>query len=710
MLDRRDIINGARIRDEHQYPERLPPILLGQSDDAQTRQKRKTKRDKRFDAPRSVKPQSVTSVLRAGHSPPESTPAAPMAPSAADSIMPPGPSAPPDPAVSSSTAAVTSGMPRTVGITIIAQDPSMKTEGVTDNRILTAQVKVPVELLEPGPRGHRFFVVDYDATTGAAQPPVDLADDRGVFYEYFARDCTTDDQYGGSAEFRAQNVYAIAARTLSLFELHLGRRVPWGFDSHQLHLVPNAALMANAYYDREGQAVLFGYCDGAKGPVQTCLSHDVVAHEVTHAILDGLRPQYLAPGLPDQIAFHEALADLVALLSVFELPGVLREALLAGMGKAADEIRVSRRLPARAVQPNVLEDSVLWAIAEQVGKSALGERAVRYPRRMEAGAGWRTDADYDEPHRRCEIIVTAVMRTLSLMWTNRLVALTHEGFLDLDRAVEEGATAAGHLLAMMIRGIDYLPPVDVEFEDVLDGVLVADEVVSPDDFFGYRGALRDGFALFDIRSLTPNIVDHTATTTPWPTYTNLNFTSLRTDRDEVFRFIWENAELLNIDMQQRLFVSRVRVANRIGPDGLAVEEVIAEYTQELVVPAAELPAVCASHPDGRADYLVEDPDLGTPGTTSPSGLDAESRRLEAPAGVADDVEIRLCGGGTLVFDQFARLHFHVRKNLSWSNDDIVRQQKRIDHLYGPTAPPQPARTGLNPVVDVMLAEPEDQLW
>ena len=46
--------------------------------------------------------------------------------------------------------------------------------------------------------------------------------------------------------------------------------------------------------------------------VFTCLSHDVIAHELTHALLDGMRSHFTIPTQVDVLAFHEAFADLVS--------------------------------------------------------------------------------------------------------------------------------------------------------------------------------------------------------------------------------------------------------------------------------------------------------------------------------------------------------------------------------------------------------------
>jgi hypothetical protein len=72
----------------------------------------------------------------------------------------------------------------------------------------------------------------------------------------------------------------------------------------RLRLVPHAFRGNNAFYHPKMRAVLFGYFRASKEApgdnlpgqtIFTCLSHDIVAHEVTHAIVDRLRPSFDTP-------------------------------------------------------------------------------------------------------------------------------------------------------------------------------------------------------------------------------------------------------------------------------------------------------------------------------------------------------------------------------------------------------------------------------
>jgi hypothetical protein len=549
--------------------------------------------------------------------------------------------------------------PGFVEMTIIAQDPLTVKAG-KEADILTSKVKIPTETLAPGPRSHRFFVVDYDLTDGQAHRPAKLTYAKGKFKDRFDQQGISNATLKNSHAFHAQNVFAIATLTLRLFEYYLGRRVPWAFDSHELFLVPNAQLQGNAYYDHKAQAVLFGYVKSRGGVVRTCLSHDIVAHEVTHAILDGLRPFYLQPGLPDQPALHEAFADLVALLSVFEIKNVLQNQFDWLTARTVDPDRKSMlsqgQLPRSAVEPESLDSTVLFAIAEQLGQVQFGERAIRYPEPLPDGSWWRDDPNYKKPHRRCMIVVAAVMRTLRDMWIKRLEPLIHseadEPWLDLDRTVEEGARAANYLLGMVIRALDYLPPVDVGFEDFLDAVLAADEVVSPDDPFRYRPALEDAFNAFDIHRPETRDIRYRKLD-----FTNLNFNALRHDAEEVYRFVWNNATTLLINLDYPLYVNRVRATTRVGVDGMIVEEVVATYNQNLCITAEELPNVHAQE--------------------ATSGL---PNRLAIPSGLRRDAKVHLWGSGAMIFNQFGKLQLHQRKSLALDGHDIQRQQERLDYL------------------------------
>jgi len=219
------------------------------------------------------------------------------------------------------------------------------------------------------------------------------------------------------------------------------------------------------------------------------------------------------------------------------------------------------------------------------------------------------------------------------------------GMKDLSLVVDEGARVANHLLTMSIRALDYCPPTDIDFSDFLSALLTIDHEVVPDDSkFGYRDALLRNFRTYGIRPA--------AWAEPggmWRRcdaelhYGRTHFDSMLRDKEEVFRFIWENRDALAITDKGYVEVETVCPSHRIGPDGFVLRETIAEYVQILTL---------------RAD------ELATLGITKPRGMEGWRR-------------IRLFGGGALVFDEYGRLKYQIRNRI----ENAERQTKRLQYLW-----------------------------
>jgi hypothetical protein len=501
-------------------------------------------------------------------------------------------------------------------LTIIAQDPSVRSK----NRILRARVEIPEEALAAGPLGYRVHVVDYDASTNTLYRPFEIG-----WRDTFAT--ASDRALLANPQFHAQNVYAIVMRTLSRFEFALGRRVGWSFRGHQLKIAPHAFNGANAYYSNRDRALLFGYFAGAKGDtIFTCLSHDVVAHETTHAVLDGLRERYREPSSPDQAAFHEGFADVVALLLVFSLKNVVA-ALIPG----------GRRTPTIAA----LRKSALLGLAKQFGSEVSGVRngVLRRSAALRPSRKYGRLPEFAEPHARAEILVAAMMNAFLHVWVARL-----GGRADRRRVREEGACAADHLLTMSIRAIDYCPPTDIEFRDFLSALLTADTELHPDDRkYNYRRILLKSFQDYGIRPTSKGPAGVWETPDSRLSYAEVHFDSIRHDPDEVFRFLWANRRPLGLYSDAHTRVLSVRPCQRVGSDGFVLRETVAEYIQRIDVPAGDLKR------------------LG----------------IGAPRGMPPDREVTLLGGGALIFDEYGRLKFHVRNKIL----NPARQTRRLRHLW-----------------------------
>lgn len=496
-------------------------------------------------------------------------------------------------------------------LTIIAQDPGVRTR----HRILRAQVEIPAETLAPGPAGYRAQVVDYDASSNTLYQPLSMGT-----VDRFAR--ASDRRLMSDPQFHAQNVYAIVMRTLTRFEFAMGRRVSWSFRGHQLKISPHAFAGANAFYSRRDRALLFGYFPCVKGKMNfTCLSHHVVAHETTHALLDGLRARYTDPSSPDQAAFHEGFADIVALLSVFSLKDV-----------------VNRLAPSRTkMTVAALRKSVLLCLTLSGARNGVLRRSAQLkPSRHHLGS-----PEFREPHRRGELLVAAMMNAFLHVWVSRLKG---QGGADRLRRAEEGAAAADHLLTMSIRALDYCPPTDIEFRDFLSALLTADSQQRPDEGkYPYRRILLRSFASFGIQptSKGPNGI--------WESpggrlrYSSVHFDAIRHDPDEVFRFLWENRRALGLCADAYTRVQSVRPCQRVGADGFALRETVAEYIQRIELRAEELEPL---------------------GISKPRGMPALHN-------------VTLYGGGALIFDEYGQLKFHVRNKILNSE----RQTRRLRYLW-----------------------------
>jgi hypothetical protein len=455
----------------------------------------------------------------------------------------------------------------------------------------------------------------------------------------------SDNALLASPDFHAMNTYAIIMRTLARFEFALGRRVAWSFPGHQIQVAPHAFADANAFYSPEDQALMFGYFPGhaGGGRVFACLAHDVIAHETTHALLDGLRERYTDPSSPQQAGFHEGFADIVALLSVFSLRDVV--------GKVLYPARHGDDISAKAVSPEALKQSILMGVAEQFGQELSGVRgnALRRSVTLEPGHDYLRDAEFEEPHRLGEVLVAAIMNAFLNVWGARLEPYFRgrkKG--DWRRAVEEGADVADQLLTICIRALDYCPPTDLQFGDFASALLTADWEMYPKDLkYGFRDALRASFRGYGIHPTSKGKAEPGAWDPPPDdkklVYDRTHFEAMQRDPDELFRFLWENREAFNLCEDAYTRVLSVRPCLRIGYDGFTLRETVVEYLQLLTLRAEEL----------------------------------KTLSIRKPVGMPDHQEVTLYGGNAMVFDQFGLLKY----NIGHSIFNADKQSERLSYLW-----------------------------
>lgn len=390
-------------------------------------------------------------------------------------------------------------------LSIYAFDPSFALSNHTSS-YATATIGLPWgELfdapMEPGPVNEYLEVVDIDPASGLFYPPVDL-EDRYLL----ATDGLAPSE--SNPQFHQQMTFAVAMRTITAFETALGRRVLWSIKRDgweyvpRLRVYPHALREENAYYSPSKKALLFGYYPAAGRdastiagmPVFACLSHDIVAHETTHAILDGINPRLIEDVSADSLAFHEGFADIVALLQHFTFKDAVRAGIAAATGLDAP--------------------SLLSGLAQQFGnasrrrtddmpdgplRDAMANRPDKHPADLNG---------YREAHARGARLLSAVYAALVEIYqqsASELLAIApparpgarlHPQLVD--KLAEAATRAASNVLALCIRALDYLPPNSITFGDFLRAIVSADYDLFAVDLHGYRRAIIAAFRCYGV--------------------------------------------------------------------------------------------------------------------------------------------------------------------------------------------------------------------
>lgn len=510
---------------------------------------------------------------------------------------------------------------------VYAYDPSLSAD-LANFDINEATISIAwEEQLKPGPVGEYLEVVDVDPASGSCYAPVNLDHPH-----LLADGGLTPSE--ANPQFHQQMCYAVAMRTIAHFERALGRKAMWSSRYvrdlngnvtseefvQRLRIYPHALRTANSYYSPERKALLLGYFRA--NPIQAgntlpgsrvfcAVSHDIIAHETTHALLDGLHRRYQEATNPDVLAFHEAFADIVALFQHFSLP----EALIA-------QIRQTRG--------DLQNDNLLAKLAIQFGQAISG----RYGALRDALGAKPSATDYRssiEPHARGSVLVAAVFAAFIGIYRRRAADLIRlatdgtgvlpEGDIPEDlvrRLTEEASKAARHVLEMCIRALDYCPPIDITFGEYLRALITADYDVIRNDLHGYRVAF---ISAFRDRGIFPTNVQHLAVdsllweppTLPldemreimtmldlsWNLYGD-RITAYKTSKQNAARFHgWlvdakrtefvaalgcraasKNEKIAGVSGEVRpVEVHSIRPARRIGPDGQTLSDVVIEITQ-----------------------------------------------------------------------------------------------------------------------------------
>lgn len=188
---------------------------------------------------------------------------------------------------------------------------------------MTRLVFLP-EAIQDGPKDDDIEIVGVE--------PI-LADDHGDFL--------IDPNFNMDG-FDAVHAYTVVRQIMTMYQRSLwriGRQKPlkWQWGLGTISINPRAGIAPGACYSRSNRTIDFYSTKHGDQMDHSIRSYSVAAHEVGHAILDGIRPGYWSSWQAETGALHESFADLTAIFFALSKHDMCRTIIFLSRGELDDK-------------------------------------------------------------------------------------------------------------------------------------------------------------------------------------------------------------------------------------------------------------------------------------------------------------------------------------------------------------------------------------
>jgi len=296
----------------------------------------------------------------------------------------------------------------------------------------------------------------------------------------------------GTAEDLAAQCFVTMTNTLNFYAQHGGKMNRW-IGTSNLAVMPKAGVDLNAYYDRRSLRFFYYGHQKIGGTVFTAESSDIVAHELGHAVLDTFRPDTWSAASLEVWGFHEAFADLTAMINIMCHDSILQ--------RAIDQTNGDMR-----------KQNVIARLAEHVGKAvfALSPGSGRSPDCLRNAINSfnyvpPNKLPKNAPHNKLSSECHSFGRVFLGVYYDLLVAMYEQNRNDGSTPLEALAHARDSLTDRALMAIKHAP-INVKFyESMAKTMLWADKTKLNGT---YHDAMRDVFIKRNVIQPTLNILSN----------------------------------------------------------------------------------------------------------------------------------------------------------------------------------------------------------